>query len=382
MNCGRHCMESGHRIQTRVCHWLPAIARFDTDVEMDQLVQAVSAIDDELGTEDRGRTRTGSSGTMDEAKWGVVKRIVAANGTTTDIAIAVGISERSARRYRAMAEQGGLPVFNKGRTKAPNIVFQECIRGLLANNNCLTLKNIRELLPANAVRSPSTICRAIRNIGLTRKRVKPVVVARNEAHIIEARWLYSIMIRPIPDDRLVFVDECGFNLHVAPHYGYAPRGSDAHVIVPTQRGTNLSLLMAIDIAGIVSWEFQSGAYNALLFAQWCRANLFPRIHGRNMTVIMDNARFHHSPGVRNAFEEGGIQLKYLAAYSPQLNPIENVFGVLKTQYRSLPAFPKTWMEQVIAVTRLIQRMQTQQLCAFFSEMRLWCDRAAQRRHFL
>jgi hypothetical protein len=140
--------------------------------------------------------------------------------------------------------------------------------------------------------------------------------------------------------------------------------------------------MAIDIGGIVRWEFRSGAYNALLFAQWCRTNLFPWIHGRSMTVIMDNARFNHWPSMRNVFKEGGTQLKYLAAYSPQLNPIDNVFGVLKTQYRSLQALPRTRVEQVAAVVKLIWRMQTQPLCVFFSEMRLWCGRAAQRRHFL
>ena len=350
---------------------------------MNYLVQAASVITENANTEQGREPRRNVTGKIDEAKWEVIKRIAAAKGTTKEIAIAVGISDRTARRYCAMAEQGSLPTFNnKGRTKISTSIFQERIRQLLVHNNCLTLRNIQELLPVDITRSPSTVCCTIKAIGFTRKRAKPVVVARNESRIIEDRWAYSQMIRQILDIQLIFVDECGFNLHVSPHYGYSLRGSDAHVIVPTQRGINLSLLMAIDINGIVSWEFQDGAYNALLFEQWCSSNLFPKINGRNMTVVMDNARFHHSYGVRGSFEAHDTQLKYLAAYSPQLNPIENVFGVLKTQYRSLPVLPKTREEQIIAVGRLIQRMQTRPLTAFFSEMRLWCDRAERRRHFI
>jgi transposase len=140
--------------------------------------------------------------------------------------------------------------------------------------------------------------------------------------------------------------------------------------------------MAVNIDGIVAWELHSGAYNALLFAQWCRLNLFPKIQGRDMIVVMDNARFHHSPGVISAFAEESIRLEFLPPYSPQLNPIENVFGVIKNRYHSARILPRTNQEQVLTINRLLLEMQNQPLSAFFSEMRLWCERASLRQAFL
>ena len=97
---------------------------------------------------------------------------------------------------------------------------------------------------------------------------------------------------------------------------------------------------------------------------------------------MDNARIHHSQVVTSAFNEESISFKFLPPYSPQLNPIENVFGVIKNRYRSLQVLPKTPEEQVDCIQRLLHNMQNESLVAYFSEMRLWCERAALRQFFL
>ena len=50
-------------------------------------------------------------------------------------------------------------------------------------------------------------------------------------------------------------------------------------------------------------------------------------------LIMDNARIHHGgeavPLVKQILELSGVQLIYLPAYSPELNPCELVFGYVK-----------------------------------------------------
>jgi transposase len=350
------------------------------DGEMDLLLGAIDTSNETAFVAQE--TPKAKRNTMDRTKWNVLKRMVIAKCTTQDIAVAIDVSDRTARRYRAVAEQGGDPTFEgRGHVQKGNVAIQEEIRSLIIANNCLTLKNIQESLPPPLKRSPSTICRAIRTMGFTRKRVKPVVIARNEERVIESRYIYSCMIWPIHDDKLIFVDESGFNLHLAPHYGYAPRGLDSHISIPTQPGTNLSLLMAVSIDGIVGWEFHKGAYNAVLFTQWCRLNLFPKIRGREMIVIMDNASIHHSQGVVAAFAEEEICLKFLPPYSPHLNPIENVFGVVKNRYRFLRTLPRTHQGQKSCISRMLNHMQNEHLAAYFSEMRLWCERARQRQLF-
>ena len=50
-------------------------------------------------------------------------------------------------------------------------------------------------------------------------------------------------------------------------------------------------------------------------------------------VFMDNVRTHKVAGVREAIEAAGAELRYLPPYSPDLNPIENVYSKLKSDLR-------------------------------------------------
>jgi transposase len=46
-------------------------------------------------------------------------------------------------------------------------------------------------------------------------------------------------------------------------------------------------------------------------------------------VVLDNASYHKRKGIRVAVEEAGCKLLFLPAYSPDLNPIEQVWSQLK-----------------------------------------------------
>ncbi len=59
--------------------------------------------------------------------------------------------------------------------------------------------------------------------------------------------------------------------------------------------------------------------------------------GPEYPVIMDNLGSHKVCGVRQAIEAAGAQLRYLPPYSPDMNPIEQVFAKLKTLLRRTAA---------------------------------------------
>jgi len=54
-------------------------------------------------------------------------------------------------------------------------------------------------------------------------------------------------------------------------------------------------------------------------------------------VVMDNLTPHKASGVRQAIEAVGAELHYLPPYSPDLNPIENMWSKVKGKLRSLAA---------------------------------------------
>ena len=62
------------------------------------------------------------------------------------------------------------------------------------------------------------------------------------------------------------------------------------------------------------------------------------------SVVLDNLACHKVAGVRRAIEAVGAQLLYLPSYSPDFNPIEQVFAKLKARLRALAprTVPRLW----------------------------------------
>lgn len=76
----------------------------------------------------------------------------------------------------------------------------------------------------------------------------------------------------------------------------------------------------------------SGAINGRSFRAWVEQFLAPTLaHGD--IVIADNLASHKVAGVREAIAARGASLMFLPAYSPDLNPIEQVFAKLKALLR-------------------------------------------------
>jgi transposase len=75
-----------------------------------------------------------------------------------------------------------------------------------------------------------------------------------------------------------------------------------------------------------------GPINGLSFTAWVEQSLVPTLAPGDI-VIMDNLGSHKGAAVRNAIRTVGAKLLYLPPYSPDLNPIEQVFAKLKLLLR-------------------------------------------------
>ena len=71
-----------------------------------------------------------------------------------------------------------------------------------------------------------------------------------------------------------------------------------------------------------------------MFLAWVRQGLVPTLQPDDW-VILDNLATHKVAGVRQAIEAAGARLLYLPPYSPDFNPIENLWSKVKQILRRL-----------------------------------------------
>jgi len=79
--------------------------------------------------------------------------------------------------------------------------------------------------------------------------------------------------------------------------------------------------------------FQGGC-DSQVFNSWLKKSLIPQIPP-GTTLVMDNASFHKSAETKRLIEEANSKLLFLPTYSPDLNPIEHGWHVIKSKLKAL-----------------------------------------------
>ena len=148
-----------------------------------------------------------------------------------------------------------------------------------------------------------------------------------------AAWAAEIPTWTTP---LVFVDETSTHTSLTRRRGRAPHGQRVVGAVPRNHGPNVTCLAALSVGGIVAPCVVEGALDGPLFAAWVARWLVPRL-APETTVVCDNLSVHKHPAVQTALAAARCSMRFLPAYSPDLNPIELAFAKLKTHLRGAGA---------------------------------------------
>jgi len=115
---------------------------------------------------------------------------------------------------------------------------------------------------------------------------------------------------------------------MAPIRGWAVRGQRLRAHVPHGHWKTLTFLAALRCDRIDAPCVFDGPINGESFAAYVREALVPTLT-RGDVVILDNLGSHKGKAVRAAIRAAGARLLFLPPYSPDLNPIEQVFAKLK-----------------------------------------------------
>lgn len=208
------------------------------------------------------------------------------------------------------------------------------------------VKRILEVLETNPFETPEAICFKIRielgislgtstvrfwmkKNGLSRKKASRLV---SNDRIHELRKSYSKNLAALYDpDRVISIDESSFYFDMKPSRGYCNRSR--RLVVPARPGgrTRWSLLMAVSNNSVVGWKLFKGSVNSSMFSAFIETL---DTEERDV-LLMDNASIHKTRLVQDTIVSRGMTPCYLPPYTPEFQPIEHSFSVIKTKYRSI-----------------------------------------------
>ncbi len=131
----------------------------------------------------------------------------------------------------------------------------------------------------------------------------------------------------------MFVDETWVKTNMTRLRGRAPRGERLVACVPHGHWHTSTFVAALRDNALVAPAAFDGPVNGAAFLAYVEQVLVPTLQADDL-VMMDNLGAHKVAGVRDAIEGAGAQVLYLPSYSPDLNPIEQVFAKLKAVLRA------------------------------------------------
>jgi transposase len=137
----------------------------------------------------------------------------------------------------------------------------------------------------------------------------------------------------------VFLDETGASPSMTRRYGWGERGKRLVDAAPHGHWKTTTFVAGLRASGIIAPFVLDGPMTGEAFRVYVEQVLAPELEPGDV-VAMDNLQAHKVAGVEEAIRAVGASVLYLPSYSPDLNPIEQVFAKLKELLRKAAARTK------------------------------------------
>ena len=195
------------------------------------------------------------------------------------------VSSRSVRRYPTLFEETGdvSPAIQQHGPGRILDAFEEMslIQSLVSRPEMYLEELRQELIQITGTDvSVSTICKTLKRLGFSRKKLKQVALQRSEEH----RQAFLKGMSYLTADMLVWTDECGSNRrNEVRQYGYSLRGLTATSYKFVSRGQRFSAIPVVTTRGIEDVFITNKTVNGDLFPQFVEQCLVPVLQPFNGT---------------------------------------------------------------------------------------------------
>jgi transposase len=135
---------------------------------------------------------------------------------------------------------------------------------------------------------------------------------------------------------LIFLDESSAKTNMTRLRGRARRGQRVHGSAPHGHWNSTTVIGAMRLDGSTACVAIDGATDLEVFRVYVQEVLSPFLRPGDL-VVMDNLAPHKSEATLALIRQRGAEVLFLPAYSPDLNPIEQMWSKVKNTLRSLEA---------------------------------------------
>jgi transposase len=145
--------------------------------------------------------------------------------------------------------------------------------------------------------------------------------------------------------------------------GWSQLGERLIAKVPHGHWKTLTLVAALRHDGVIAPCVFDGPINGQSFLAYIREILIPALRPGDI-VVLDNLGSHKGSAVQEAVRAVGARLVFLPPYSPDLNPIEQVFSKIKTLLRRQD--PRTVEATWRSVGTILQRFPPEECSRYLA----------------
>ena len=156
---------------------------------------------------------------------------------------------------------------------------------------------------------------------------------QNRPDVAKARAEWRDTQPSLNPGKLVFLDETWTKTNMVRMYGRSPRGTRLIDTSPHGHWKTSTFLAGLREDGLIAPAVFDGPINGDRFLAYVEQVLVPTLTPGDI-VMMDNLSSHKKPAVLRAIEAVGASVRFLPAYSPDLNPIEQMFAKIKALLRA------------------------------------------------
>jgi transposase len=252
--------------------------------------------------------------------------------TYKSIADYLFLDEGTIANYRRRYKEGGIMGLivddYSGRRCQLNDKELKSLSILLKSKLCLSAKEVVVLIlkKFDVDYSLSGATDLLHRLGFAYKKAKAIPGKANKR---EQELFILEYYRLKQEGKIYFVDSTHPEYNPVISYSWIKKGEDFEIRTHNSFRYRLNIKGAVDIDSLEVITRQSDRVNSTSICQLLRAIRAKNPSGELVQLIMDNAAYNRSSRVRELADELGINLTFLPAYSPNLNPIERLWKFFK-----------------------------------------------------